>query len=173
MLTLTFGILLFVSAFLIHLFWWRVRLPKNHTKALGFIFFTVWILGLFGFLYGAKFFYAEYTHFRYALSECLQLSFLYFSLVLTYITTYSAVEVDSPSIVMVREIERAGRQGLDGGAFEKNANDGLLLIPRINDLIKDKMICNEDGVLKLSPKGWIVVKIFITYRSIIRRGKGG
>lgn len=166
-----FGIVLFAVAFLIHLILWKFYLPKNHTKILVFIFLTVWVPGIF--IYYRKFSNLESISFYCAMSECIQLSFLYFSIALAYITTYSALEVDSPSLVMVSEIARAGVKGLDREIFERRVNDDLLVMPRINDLIKDKMVYREKELLKLSSKGWLVVKLFIIYRNIIRYGKGG
>ena len=93
---------------------------------------------------------------------------------MAYITTYSALEVDSPSLVMVMKIAKAGSNGLKKESFEHEMDDGILVVPRIRDLITGGMANLDEGRYRLTPKGVLVSRIFIAYRKLMNRdGKGG
>jgi hypothetical protein len=105
--------------------------------------------------------------------ENLKLFFFYVSLALAYIATYSAIEADSPSLLILIKISQAGDAGIDKLIFDKLWNDDLLVMPRIQDLVNDQMIYLENDRLKISKKGEILVSIFLLYRKIINAPKGG
>ena len=87
--------------------------------------------------------------------------------------TYSAIEVDSPSLVMINAIAKAGKEGLDEKLFYQMMNGDILIKPRINDLLNDKMAYLEGYKYKLTPKGRLLVRIFILYRKLLNAPKGG
>jgi len=88
--------------------------------------------------------------------------------------TYSALEADSPSLVMIMSIANAGKKGLDRMALQTNLSDDLLIKPRVMDLILDKMAYMDGEKICLTSKGVIFAKIFILYRNLMgRRIKGG
>jgi hypothetical protein len=157
------GTLLFFLAFFIHLFFWKLHLPKHHTKILLTIFLSVLLAGIL--------FLNMFHHFN--IFGCLQLSFLYISMTLAYITTYSGIEVDSPSLMIALKIKEAGLGGFNEEALQINLTDGILVKPRIRDLYKDKMIYLDQGKYKLTSKGILLARVFIFYRSLLNSGKGG
>lgn len=87
--------------------------------------------------------------------------------------TYSAIEADSPSLVMVMAIANAGPDGMDAREFEATLNDDLLIKPRVADLITDKMAYKEGNRYRLTGKGLLFANIFIYYRMLLRAPKGG
>jgi predicted transcriptional regulator len=87
--------------------------------------------------------------------------------------TYSAIEVESPSLLMILKISDMGTQGLDRKDLEETMNDELLIIPRVRDLLTDRMAYLEGEQYKLTRKGKVAAKIFIFYRKILNAGKGG
>jgi hypothetical protein len=157
---LLFGILLFALAFFVHILIWKIHLPKkNHTCFLLNIFFGLFIIGIF--ILPAQ-----------RLSDYIQAFLLYLSLMLAYIISYSAIEVDSPSLIIVLNIAGTGC-GLSREELNKQLTDDLLVLPRLKDLLNDKMVFMEENKYKLTKKGVFLVKIFIFFRKILNAGKGG
>jgi hypothetical protein len=155
------------------LFIWRIRLPKNHTKTLLKIFLGTWIIGvsiLWNFC-NVNFLGISIPD---TIFEYLQLSLFFISLTLFYITNYQALEVDSPSIVMVRKIGKAGSQGLDKDKFKQQINNDILIKPRLEELVAGDMVYLDDRVYKIKPKGILIASIFIMYRKLLKKMyKGG
>lgn len=166
------AVILFL-ALLIHFVIWKIHLPeKNHTIVLLRVFFWVFICGI-GFFEIAPDVSILGINPPSGLKEILQLFLLHSSLTLAYIISYSAVEVDSPSLYMVLTIEKAASSGLNKEKLYALMNDAYLVEPRIKDLVEDKMISNERGVYKLTPKGVMLANLFITVRKILDLPKGG
>lgn len=157
------GILLFFISFLIHILVWKICLPKNHTVRLLQIFFGVFIAALY-----------LLRNNLVLPCENLYLSILFTSLTLAYISNYSAVEVDSPSLVIVGAIASSGSEGLSKDILKEKLNDRVLVIPRINDLLRGGMIYLDGDRYKLHPKGDFIARIFIAFRNILGiERKGG
>ena len=95
------------------------------------------------------------------------------SFILAYAITYSTIEADSPTLVMIRTIADAGAKGLQTEDFFDMLTDDVLIKPRLRDLITDKMALINDERYILTVKGEIFAGIFIFYRKILKLGKGG
>ncbi len=161
MKVLSYGIGLVTVAFFIHLIVWKIHLPRNHTKALLLIFFITLICGTLAFV-------------RLAINEYLQLCIFFISFTLAYIATYSAIQVDSPSLVMIMTIAKEGHAGVDKNTFEREMNNDILITPRLNDLLAAGAVDLDKGVYKLRPKGKAMAWVFITYRKLLKKAyKGG
>ncbi len=173
MSVLVYGICIFLFAFFLHLVIWKIRVPKkNQTIVLLEIFFTVLVLSIFM----AKAF-SQSNFFGVAwpqtLYEYLAFVLLYASLTFGYIASYSAIEVDSPSLTMVLSIAKETKNGLDKEKFYSSLTDELLVIPRLKDLVSDKMVFVEKDKYQLTAKGNFLVNIFIRWRTLLNAGKGG
>ncbi len=164
---------LFSISFAVQLLVWRVKIPKRQTKVLLQVFFitlsagliALWVISYFmpGFSKYVPAHFTEYIH-----------TFIFFiSLLLSYMITYSAIEVDSPSLVMVMAIAKTGAKGLPKDEFERTMNDDLLVIPRIKDLVNDKMAYVKNGRYKLTTKGLFLAGLFVFYRRLLNAPKGG
>ncbi|MFQ5861548.1 MAG: hypothetical protein ACE5IC_00320 [Candidatus Brocadiales bacterium] len=173
MRVLFWGSAIFCASFFLHLVIWKVRLPKRQSKALFQIFFGVLVASI-SILWGTSAFLANRessapgSHLEY-----LHICLFFTSLTLAYILTYVAVEVDSPSLVMVMSIAMAGSEGLDEKRFNQRMTDDLLIKPRIRDLVHDELIYMEGNKYKLTSKGFLVVRIFSLYRRLLNAEIGG
>lgn len=170
---LSLTLILFFTAFILQLIVWRIRLPKRQTKVLLGIFFGTLFAGLLTlkivpYLIPGLGIYAP----KYPL-EYLHISISFISLTLAYMITYSAIEADSPSLVMIRAVAKAGSEGLDKKEFDKTMSDELLVIPRVRDLVTDKMAYIDGDKYRLSPKGFLFARLFILSRKILNAPKGG
>ena len=92
---------------------------------------------------------------------------------LSYTITYSAIEAASPSISMIMTIAESGARGLSEKDLEHALTDDLLIKPRIEDLLNDKMIFPDKERYRIAAKGMIFVRPFIVYRKLLGLQKGG
>ena len=109
---LLYSILLSAFASFLHLVIWRIRLPRRQTNALFGIFAFVLISGIF-------------ILFRFPgliswnllpaknIFEIAQFIIFFTSVAAAYILSYPAVEVDSPTLIIIKAVSGAGRNGLD------------------------------------------------------------
>jgi hypothetical protein len=174
MSTLIWGGGSFLVSFFIHLAVWRVKLPERQTKTLLLIMFSglgaaLLLLGTYG---GAL---AQLCGCAVPVTagDYLHLALLNISLILSYMITYSALEADSPSLVIAMTVAAAGSGGIAEIEFNSFVNDDKLLKPRIKDLVLDKMAYLDKGRYRLTTKGRMFACLFISYRALLGREKGG
>lgn len=173
MAVLIYSLGLFLTAFGFHCVVWKIRLPKNHSGALVVIFSGILAAGI-GVL---KFFEGGMGEMGLPVlagpGDYFQVVAAYVSVTLAYVVTYSGIEVDSPSLVMVLEIHRAGAQGLGEMHFHQTMDNSTLVLPRVNDLIKGRLAVLEQGNYQLTFKGRMIAGLFSLYRKILGREEFG
>ncbi|MEW6599720.1 MAG: hypothetical protein AB1499_02000 [Nitrospirota bacterium] len=173
MKVLVFGLTIFCAAFVLHLMVWKIRLPNRQVKTMLLIFFAV-LLGSILILLNAP---SSFKFFDLAppenIWEYLHICLFFISLTLAYMITYSALEADSPSLVMVMTISRAEPEGLDKKRFGELMSDETLVMPRIRDVLTDKMAYMEGGRYRLTPKGALMARLFILWRRLINAPEEG
>ncbi len=159
------GSCLFILSCLIHVIIWKIRLPKGQTKTLAKIFALVLTAGII--------FFAVDTGRGFSWLDIVHISIFYAVLALVYLNTYSAIEVDSPTLVIVSLIHNAQKKGLLKIELENALSDDVLIAPRVKDL-EDARLVSFDGVrYKLTPTGLRFVSIFIFWRKLLNAGLGG
>jgi hypothetical protein len=108
------------------------------------------------------------------LAECIHIALFFTSLTFAYIVTYTALQVDSPSITMVMQIDNAGPDGYGIMAFTKMMTDDILVKPRIRDLVTAELACVDGDKYRLTRKGILLAGVFIYYRKLMNyHSKGG
>ena len=157
------GSLLFAAAFLLHLVVWRLRYPRNPVKTLILLFGTVALAGIIFLSW-----YASYTAVQYA-----HIIMFFFSLFICYLITYSAIEADSPSLVIVLQVAQAGKDGLPCGSVKEALGNDLLIEPRLKDLVESGLVDLSGSTYKINEKGRLLLLPFLIYRNFLGLGKGG
>lgn len=156
---LFYGTLTFFIGLLIHLTIWRICLPKrNRAFILVNVFFWTLVLGII-MLKGVPG-YLDYI-------------VLYCSLAAAYIVSYPAIEADSPSLAIVRNVAKAGGSGLDKSELRRAITDEILVVARIEDLLNDGLIRMDSGKYILTSKGRFLAGVFIWFRRLLNAPKGG
>ena len=173
MKTLFWGSLIFSSFFGLHLLVWKVRLPRRQVKTLLYILFGGLAVSLASLVGAPLGFQALGVAPPQGPAELLHVALLVTALILAYMITYTALEADSPSLVMTSRLVDAGPRGVLKEEFETFLNDDLLVLPRIRDLLTDQMAVLEDGRYRLTPKGRLMARIFMTHRAMMGLEKGG
>lgn len=169
---LIWSLFLLIIAFGVHLLLWKISLPKRQTKVLLQVFFGSWIVAVLWARFNPTF-----TLFGFPvplhITDYLHMAVFHTSFTLAYMITYSALEADSPTLVMIRAIEKAGTAGLEKLKLEEALNDDILVKPRVRDLLRDQMVYMCQEKYMLTSKGKLFVGIFKFYRDILRASKGG
>jgi hypothetical protein len=154
------GVGLFVLAFLIHLVWWRIRLPYRQLPTLfkWFLLFLPLSLGTLNFL-------GLWPVERGVSPATAVVALLYFSLTLTYAITYSALEADSPTLTLIRWIAQHPE-----GATETELESFMASRPFIQSRLKalevDKMTIQRDGRIYLNGPPSLFFRLIILWRSL-------
>ncbi|MCK9614369.1 MAG: hypothetical protein M0R48_02560 [Candidatus Omnitrophica bacterium] len=168
-----FSLLLTVTAFVAHFIVWKIRPPVHQKSVLIFIFSAILLVGL-----GLLSNFRQYINLLgvkapQELYEYFQICIFFISISLAYMVTYSALEADSPSLVMIMTIANSGNEGLTQKNFEKKINNDSLIMPRLKDILSEKLAYLDGDIYKLTSKGHIIARIFITYRKIVKRERKG
>jgi hypothetical protein len=174
MAVLQWGTTLVATSLALHWVIWRIRVPVHQTSTLLRIFFGVLSCGLcLAFVTGSADSQIPWPLIEHP-SGYLQVGLFVSSLALGYVITYSAIEADSPTLVIVDRIARAGNDGLHRNDLAIQLGDEVLIEPRVADLIRDGLVQSDDGHrLCLTSSGRHFISIFSIYRRILRQGKGG
>lgn len=174
MAVLIWGVTIVLLSFAVHVALWRMRLPRRQTRALLLIFSACLILSLWSLSIAQGWDGCpRWVPLPMGIAQYVHIAILVAALALAYVTTYSAVEVDSPSLLIVLAIARAGREGLEKARFEQQFSDDVLVRPRIRDLVRDGMVAVDHGRHSITQKGRRFVAIMIAYRTLLGAGKGG
>jgi len=174
MIVLAWGTFLLLAAFIFHLIVWRIRLPQKHTRTLAIIFygtFLAWCLLVWGW---STIGVAWEPYFPSRLSEYVHILLYYCAVTFVYIGVYTLFEVDSPSLLIIDRISEAETEGLAQDKLYDSLGDNILVVPRINDLVRDEMAVLENGKYKITSKGTIMVQTLLFHRKIMKADhKGG
>lgn len=161
-----------IAAFFLHWIVWKIKIPARQAKSMLQIFFGTLALVLAGLGIAA----AAGPSSPWLLdswTEYLQIAFLFTAFTLAYLISYPALEADSPSVVIMLEISRAGSEGLAMESFHQSMTDDVLVAPRLKDLLMDKMAYMEEDRYRLTKKGIWMARVFGCYRKLIDAPKGG
>lgn len=172
-MALLWSLAVFLVSIGLHVVVWRVHAPRRHTRVIVIIFLAVLAAAMGG---GAL---IEDGAPRLAawLPSCPaeqgQMVIVVLSLLAAYIITYSAMEADSPTLVMIRELGRAGAEGVERNHFHRVMSDDLLVVPRLEDLLRDGLARLEGECYVLTLKGRLMTGAILAHRNLMRRGPGG
>jgi hypothetical protein len=166
------SIILISIAFLVHLLIWRIRLPVRQTNTLLIIFLSILLSG-FGISYSGFHDPNLVLYLLTDVSEYLLVALFFIAVTFGYIITYSALEAESPSLLMVLAIYQTGEEGLKKYKLEQLMTDEVLIDPRIADLLRDRMVYRVGERYQLTSKGKKFAWLFGRYRDLMKAEKGG
>lgn len=161
------------TALIVHCVMWKLRVPKRQTRTILVIFFTT--LGVVIASLPLVVAHVSPPGLSLPLHPVTYLHIICFVTAATfaYMITYSAVEVDSPSLVMALAINKAGDAGLPETDFRVMMSDTLLVEPRIRDMLRDGLAIKDGEFYRLTSKGRRMARLFVLHRRLLGAGMGG
>jgi predicted permease len=159
---------LFVIAFVVHLIWWRLKVPRRQSLTLLALFLTI-ATGGFAMIYVTDLFAGELPVPRLLLAILLLGSFC-----IVYLILFSALEADSPTLTLIRLIADAGLPGIHGDELMRAMERHSYVQIRIDQMIADGMAVETPTGLRLASQGLWLSSIVLLYRRMLaRRHVGG
>jgi len=151
----------FLAALVAQVILWRVQLPRNHFMMLLVIFVLFLLLGIFGLRLVADWTYSL------LFVQC------YGVLALSYISFYSLIEGQSPSLSLVMAVHRKGAGGLSLVEVDELMSIEDVVGIRIRELERDNLIFTKNSTYRLTRKGMLLARLFGCGRRVLGIEKGG
>jgi hypothetical protein len=159
---------LFAVALVVHLVWWRLKVPHRQSLTLVTLFLTIAVCG-FALINATDLFSVQL-----AVPGLLLAILLFGSLCVLYLILFSALEADSPSLTLVWLIADAGRRGVHGDELMRAMEQHSYVQNRIDQMIRDGMAVETDAGLRLASQGFWLSSLVLLYRKMLaRRHLGG
>lgn len=173
MKALASGVLAFALLVVTHVAYVRLRKPAQHYLTLAVLSLSV--LGAsIGAFFGIQVFVSQAVAFLPSTPfDYLNLAVLYAAFCLSYVTTFSAVQADSPTMVMLLRIEAAGDKGLTAEELLAQLDDKVLVLPRVEDLVTGGLARSHDGRYQIQAGGAFMARTHLYYRRLLKMEKGG
>jgi hypothetical protein len=140
---------------------WRFKNPKNNFKALVTIFTIILVIAVIVLISIHKLIYS------------LMFAQCYGLLALSYISFYSLIEGQSPSLTLVMAVHRKGADGLSLVHAEELMSMEDVVGVRIRELERDNLIFEKNSTYWLTRKGMLLARLFGCSRRVLGIGKGG
>jgi hypothetical protein len=162
-LLLAEGLALFAACLMVHALVWRVKRPASYRQWLPAL------VVIFGPLAAGAAWYAVPVRL-----ELIAVLLLHFSLSTAYIIGYTLIGASSPSVELLKLLDRAPN-GLPLDALQLPFLAGALTGDRIGNLEGAGLATIEHGQLVLGPRGHRITSIMLLYRHAVglRDGGGG
>jgi hypothetical protein len=163
-MNLLFSTLLPLSiAFSIQLVWWRINLPKHQGKVLLMIFLATGVV-FYGFQY---FVLAE------DLLKISATSFSYCVITLGYLISYTAIEAESPTSLILLNLKKAEPKGLELKDLEGIITDELFFNDRLSSLSRSHYVsCNQEK-MTITEQGRKYLRFFTFPKRMLGISEGG
>jgi len=89
-----------------------------------------------------------------------------------YLLTYAGVEETSPSLVIIRALERAGPRGCSGEELAAEVTEARFVLPRIAALKRDHLVTADPAGGTLTPAGRRVARLAVVLARIFNVHEG-
>jgi hypothetical protein len=163
----------FASLILTHILVWRLHRPTGQYATLSLLWLLV-LVAVLAALHVVPSAIPGSPGFRpLTPTEYVNFLMLYTALMLPYVTTYSAVQADSPAMAILLRMDAVGSHGLTIDEMLDQLGDDVLVIPRLNDLVKGKLLIFHRGRYVIRRRGALLARLHLGYRRLLQMEKGG
>lgn len=167
------GVLAFGILVVAHIVIWRMVKPAQQYTKLAALSVAVLGLSMGGFYAVQLASRQSVTFLPSSPFDYLNMALLYGALFLSYLTTYSAVQADSPTMAILLAIDESGCRGMNRAELLARFDDAVLVLPRIDDLVAGDLVRYRNGRYVIQPPGLSLAKVNIGYRRMLKLEKGG
>ena len=154
----------FAAAFLIHLIWWRIALPRRQTAALlaGDCAVLVPRLALPG-------------HWLTAADrwQAIHVAVFHTACSLAYIVAYSALEHRSPSMTLLVAVADSGTAGCSPEELRGLLAGASPVEVRLDAMVHEGMVVRDGDGYRLAPKGRAWATVLTNWRRLLGMPPGG
>lgn len=158
------GSAIFTVSLLVHIAWWKIKLPKNQMNALLKLFICMFMAWTLFQILGS---YQVGNHLAVTFLEHLYVTLYYFSIALTYTLVYSGIEADSPSLTIIRILAMSEQRGIEKDELYRRLDLDRFLDARLKALLNDKMLLRSGDTYLATKKGYMAMKVVTVYRQIM------
>jgi hypothetical protein len=174
MSTIFFALGLFAATFAVHLAWWRIRIPRRQTAMILLLFFAALPVGIVV----ARYLPALRPIAPTSVWQLLIVAQFQFGAALAYACINSALQHDSPALMVVTYISLAGPNGCTRDDVRTILRDDVLIEPRIREFAAGgilELACSENTPYRyrLTPRGLRFLRTMTFVRSVFRLPRGG
>lgn len=164
MLAILFGPAWLALTFIVHVVTWRVWRPERQTSAVLSFFLASGAVGLLA---------AHLGGFARDSADLVLVAQLFVAVALAYTCINSAIQQDSPTLMVVTFVALAGPEGCTADDVRSALDADLTLTPRLRDFEKAGMIECRDGRYRLTDRGRRFRHGFEVIRRMLRLPRGG
>ena len=161
MVALLASLALFSAAWLLHLAWWRASPPRRHITALLCLFCAVPPAAALAWL-------ALPLQVVPAPGEIPATLSLYFGAAACYLILYTGVEQTSPTLVIVRVLERERQNGCTSADLANLITEDLFVRPRLDALVADGLLLRAPDGWSLTPRGCRAARVACALAAFFR-----
>ena len=137
---------LFGFAWLLHLVWWRISLPRHQMGALLAVFALTPLLAVALWLVVGRPAFVM-------LQDLPGIAMFYAGGLGCYLITYTGIEETSPSLAAMQALQDAGAAGCSPDELSSVITDSNFVMPRLEALRRDGMLVAVHGGFVLTPRG--------------------
>ncbi len=167
-----FGIVLFLLAFVVHLFIWRIRVPRKQTQTLLVSYACCGAAG--GLVLPLLNHILPTALSADSFAEIMTIFVFYGSMALGYIAFYSLLENDSPSLTLIRGLTEAKSYGMTIEELYEMMSKKQFVRSRLEQLLKDKLVIISGNKYYATQTGEAFLLIFNFQRQLFKlKNKGG
>lgn len=170
---LLLGLAAFAALVVLHVAVWRVHRPSGQYVALGGLTIAVLGLALSAPMLLQVGLGRPVGWLPFTAADHLNAAVLYGALFLAYLTTYSAVQADSPTMTILLRLAEAGPRGLTRSELLAELNDRVLVLPRLQDLTSGRLARREGARYVMAPRALALVRTHMAYRRLLALERGG
>lgn len=173
MSVLLLGLALPLVAFAIHVARWRHGLPNRPAQTLIVLMVGTILAGWTVVLVSSLAFVSLRQWTPGDVFAWIQALLLALAMAAAYVMTYPAIEVESPTLLIIEAIGRSGAEGIPESRLFEVLDDSVLLQPRLDDLVLEGLAVIENGRYRPTAKGIALATLFTGWRRILGLGLGG
>jgi hypothetical protein len=174
MSTVAFALGLFAVTFFVHLIWWRIRIPRRQTATILLLFFAALPMGVVA----ARSIPAFTSLVPTTFWGLLLVAQFHCGAALAYACINSALQHDSPALMVVTYVSLAGEKGRTRDEVRTILRDEVLIEPRIREFVAGGIVeladpGKTDGRYRLTPRGLRFLRTMTLVRNVFRLPRGG
>jgi len=156
---------------MIHIAWWRIRIPKREVLSILIIFSAVILTGLSAILYFTDIIVGDNQSLVSSIIHISHISFFYIIMMTIYIVIYTGLEDESPSLFLLLQILNSGKDGIEISKLYKSITNDTFIGPRIKFLIEEEMASVKDSRIIILSKGQKFLNVFRFIQNTLKLSK--